>query len=151
MNVTTDTLETVKSVFMNLFCTPKNSLENPLFRASGHGGSTSRTFIVEDYSEDEYGQWATDEVTDEQGYIDDAKVVLLDMGRQRVYLAVQTVKKSPSEEKKRKGKAKGKVVSKELEECSLVKNKHRILNCGQKKIIRGGPKKKRGKKGFFER
>ena len=42
-------------------------------RVRGHGGSTNRTFIVENYAEDEYGQWATDEVFGEQGYIDDER------------------------------------------------------------------------------
>ena len=68
MNGTVYTLEAVKTVFMDLFCTPKSSKG-----VNGHCGSTSRTFIVEDYSEDEYGQWAMDEVTGEQGYIDDER------------------------------------------------------------------------------
>ena len=33
----------------------------------------TRTFIVEDFAEDEIGQWAKDEVTGEQGYIDNEK------------------------------------------------------------------------------
>ena len=33
----------------------------------------NRTFIVEDYAEDDFGQWAKDEVTGEQGYIDDER------------------------------------------------------------------------------
>ena len=41
-------------------------MENPSLRVSGHGGSTNRTFIVEHYPEDEYGQWTTDEATGEQ-------------------------------------------------------------------------------------
>ena len=56
MNVTAYTLEAVKTVFMELFCTPKSSMENPSLRVSGHGGSTSRTFIVENSAEDEFGQ-----------------------------------------------------------------------------------------------
>ena len=35
--------------------------------------STGRTFIVEDYADDAYGQWDTDSVTREQGYIDDER------------------------------------------------------------------------------
>ena len=31
----------------------------------------NRTFVVEDSAEDEFGQWAKDEVTGEQGSIDD--------------------------------------------------------------------------------
>ena len=33
----------------------------------------NRTFIVEDYAEDEFGHWVKDEVTGEQGYIDDER------------------------------------------------------------------------------
>ena len=38
-----------------------------------HASHASRTFIVEDFTEDEFGQWATDEVTGAQGYIDDER------------------------------------------------------------------------------
>ena len=58
-----------KTMFMDLFCTPKSSMDNPSIRESGHGGSTSIAVIVEDYVEDEQGQWVTDEVT----YIDDER------------------------------------------------------------------------------
>ena len=73
VNVTAYTLEAVKTVFVELFCSSKSSMENPSLFVSGHDGSTNRTFIVEDYPEDEYGQWASDEVTGEQGYIDDER------------------------------------------------------------------------------
>ena len=66
------TLESVRTVFVELFCTSKRSMENPLLRVSGHVGM-NRTFIVEDFAEDDFGQWATDEVTGEQGYIDDER------------------------------------------------------------------------------
>ena len=46
-------------------------MENPSLRVSGHVSSTNRTFIVGDCVEDDFRQWATDEVTGEQGYIDD--------------------------------------------------------------------------------
>ena len=72
-NVTAYTQEAVKTVFVKLFCSPKSSMENPSLRVSGHGGSTNRSFIVESYAEDECGQWAIDEVTGEQGYIDDER------------------------------------------------------------------------------
>ena len=65
MNVTVYTLEAVKTVFLELFCSPKSSMENPSLRVSRHGGSTSRTFIVEDYVEDEHGQWGADELVNE--------------------------------------------------------------------------------------
>ena len=38
--------------------------------------------------------------------------------------------------------------SKELEEYSLVKNKHRILNGSHRKIVLGGPKEKEARKVF---
>ena len=69
------------------------------------------------------------------------------MGRQRVFLAVQTIQEPPSEEKKQE-KEKVKVVSKEPEEHSLVKNKHRTRNGGQKKIVLGGPKENEARKAF---
>ena len=106
MNVTAYTFQAVKTVFVELFCTPKSSMENPSLRVSGHSGSTNRTFIVENNAEDEYGQWATDEVTREQG-IDDEKSCFLDVGRHRVCLGIQTIQRSLSV-KKRKGKGNGK-------------------------------------------
>ena len=73
MDIPADTFETVTTVFVELFCTPKSSMENPSLRVSGHFHSMNRTFIVEDYAEDEFGQWAKDEVTGEQGYVDDER------------------------------------------------------------------------------
>ena len=46
-------------------------MENFSLRVSGHGGSLNRTLIVEDCSEDDFGQRATDEATGEQGCVDD--------------------------------------------------------------------------------
>ena len=46
---------------------------NPSLRVNRHGGSTNRTFIVENFAEDEFGQQATDEVSGEQGHIDDER------------------------------------------------------------------------------
>ena len=60
MNDPAKTLEVVKTVLKDLFCTAKSSKDNPSLRVSGHGGSTSRTFIVEDCAEDDFGQRATD-------------------------------------------------------------------------------------------
>ena len=56
---------------MELFCTPKSSIDDPSLRVNKHSGSTSRAFIVEDLIGDEFGQRATDEATGEQGYVDD--------------------------------------------------------------------------------
>ena len=73
MNVTAYTFEAVRTLFVELFCTPKSSMKNPSLRVSGHGSSMNRTFIVEDCAADDFGRWATDEVTSEQGYIDDER------------------------------------------------------------------------------
>ena len=43
------TFESVRTVFGELFCTPKSSMENPSLRVSGHVSSMNRTFIVEDF------------------------------------------------------------------------------------------------------
>ena len=67
MNVTAHTFEAVKTLFVELFCTPKSSIENPSLRVGGYGSSMNRTFIVEDFDEDEFGQWPTDEATGERG------------------------------------------------------------------------------------
>ena len=48
-------------------------MDNPSLRVSGHGGSANITFISENYAEDEFGQRAIDEVTGEQGDIDDER------------------------------------------------------------------------------
>ena len=102
MNVAAYTFEAVGTVFVELFCTPKSSMENHSLRVRGYGSSMNRTFIVENGAEDDVGQWATDEVTGEQSYIDDEKSCFLDMGRLGVCLAVQTIQGPPGEEKKRK-------------------------------------------------
>ena len=72
-NVPAHTFEAARTVFFELFCTPKSSMENPSLRVSGYRGSLNRTFIVEGCSEDDSGQWATDEIIGEQGYVDDEK------------------------------------------------------------------------------
>ena len=62
-DVTAYTFEKEGAVFVELFCTPKSSLDNLSLRVNKYGGSTNRTFIVEDFIEDEFGQRATEEVT----------------------------------------------------------------------------------------
>ena len=59
--------------FLEFFCTPKGSLENPSLRVSGSGSNPSRTFIAENYLGDEHGLWAIDESTGEQGFFDDER------------------------------------------------------------------------------
>ena len=65
ITVTAYSLNTIQSVFVELFGTPKSSMENPSLRVRGSGGNASRTFIAENYPEDEYGPWAIDDSTGE--------------------------------------------------------------------------------------
>ena len=81
------TLDAVQTVLLEWFCTPISLMENSCLRVSGYGSSASKTFIVADYPEDEYGLWAIDEATGEGFFL----MMFLDMGRQRACLAVQKV------------------------------------------------------------
>ena len=72
-----------------------------------YGGHTSRIVIVEDYIEDEFGQWATAELTGEQGYVDDGGSCFWTWGQQRVCFVIQTIQE-PKIWKKGQGKAKNK-------------------------------------------
>ena len=49
-------------------------------------------------------------------------------------------------QEKVKGKEKAKVDSKEREERSLVKNKHRILNGSLQRVVLGGPKEEEARR-----
>ena len=53
MDIPAYTFETARTVFVELFCAPKSSMENPSLRVSGHVNSMNRTFIEED---DEFEQ-----------------------------------------------------------------------------------------------
>ena len=63
-------------------------------------------FIVEDYAEDEVGQWAKDEVTGEQGYVDDEKSCFWTWDHTE--FAWQSRPFKGRQVKRRKGKVKGK-------------------------------------------
>ena len=77
MEMSTYTFEVLRTVFVELDGKPV-----------AHVSSMNRTFVVEDYNaEDEFGQWAKDEVTGEQGHVDDENIMFLDMGRNWVCLA----------------------------------------------------------------
>ena len=56
---------------MKIFCTPQSAIEISSLRVNECGSHASRTFIVEDFIEDEFGLWSTDEATGEQGYVVD--------------------------------------------------------------------------------
>ena len=63
----------MKTLVTELSCTPKNSVKNLSPRVNRHGGSTNRLFIVQNYTDGGFGQWATDVVTCEQGHVDDER------------------------------------------------------------------------------
>ena len=46
INVAAYTFDTVRTVFVELFCTPRSSIENPSLRASGYGNDRNRSFLV---------------------------------------------------------------------------------------------------------
>ena len=63
------TFDLIREAFIELFCAPKSSIENPSFRVSGQG----RNFCVLDYGECEgsSGYWAMDEETGEEGFLEE--------------------------------------------------------------------------------
>ena len=124
---------------MELFCTPKSSTENPSLRVNRYGGHKSRTFIAEDFIDDEFGQWATEEVTGEQCYVNDERSCFWTWDNNE-YAWQSRPFKSQTLKNKVRAKEKAKVEQEEPEEHSLVKSNQRNQNCGLKKIVLGGPK-----------
>ena len=61
------TFEVVREVFLELFCMPKSSLDNPSLRTGGG----QRAFCILDQGEvaGEYGYWAEDDETGEEGFL----------------------------------------------------------------------------------
>ena len=92
VEVTAETFEAVRTVFVELFCTPKSSMENPSLRGNQSGSA-------EDFTEDELGRWATDDVTGEQGYVDDEGSCFRTWDN-NVCLAVQIIQDPKSEEER---------------------------------------------------
>ena len=122
-------------------------MENLSLRVSGHVNSMNRTFIVEDYAEDEFGPWAKDEVTGEQGYDDDERSCFWTWDDTWVCLASQTIQGPPGEKKRRKKKRKRqRTILKGLEEHSVEMNRYKIPNGGQKRSLLGGPKERQARK-----
>ena len=146
MTNTAGTRDAVQTVFVDLFCSLKSSMENPSLRVSGHDGSTSTIFIVEDDPEHENGQWATDEAT-----VNKAPLMMKDrvFGHETTTSVVgspESFRITKSKEEKVKEKVKAKVASKDLVRHTLVKNKLKTLSGGQEKIMFGGPRVKKERK-----
>ena len=102
----------VRTVFVELFCTPKSSIENPSLRLSGHVSSRNRTFIVGDYVEDDFNQWGTDKVTGEHGYVDDERSCFWTWDDTECAWQSTPIKGRQVKRRKGKGKEKGKGRSK---------------------------------------
>ena len=68
----------------------------------------NRTFIVENYAEDEFAQRATDEVTGEQGYIDDERSCSWTWDDNEYTWQSRPFKSHQVQRRKGKGKGKGK-------------------------------------------
>ena len=69
-NVPAYTFEVVRTVFVEFLCKRKISMKSPSLRVTGHGGSNEQNLHrVEECSENDLAQWATDEITGEQGNI----------------------------------------------------------------------------------
>ena len=115
-------------------------MENPSLRVSGHGGSSNRTFLVEDCSEDDIGQWAPDEVTGEHAYVDHKKSCFWTWDDNEYAWQSRPFKGRQLKRREEQAKEWTKEGPKGPEEHFLAKNKHKILNCGQKKTLLGGPK-----------
>ena len=102
-------------------------METPSLSVSGHGSSMNRTFIVEGCAVDDFGQWATDDVTGEQSYIDDERSCSCTWDASEYAWQSRPFKGRRGREEKEKAREN----PKEPEEHSLAKNKHKILNGGQ--------------------
>ena len=109
-------------------------MENPSLRVSGHGG-TNRTFIVENVLR----------MSMANGLLTKQLV------NKAILMMTTSMLGSPVSSKvaklgKEKVKVRAKVGSKELVKHTLVKNKHKILNGGQKKGKRGEKGSSKGEK-----
>ena len=103
-----------------------------------YGRHGSRNFLVEDFIEDEFGLWATDEALGEQGCVDDEALCFWAWDNNEYAWRSRPFKIGNSRSKV-EVKEKVKVHQQELEEHSLVKSKHMNQSCGLKKIVLGFP------------
>ena len=128
MTITACTLDAVQTVFVDLFCSPKCSMENPSLFVSGQDGSTNRTFIVEDYPEDEYGQWATDEATGEKVFFDDERSCFWAWDDNEHGWQSSQFKSREAKRRKGKGKGKGRTTFLKVNSVPLIQKRVQIMN-----------------------
>ena len=110
-------------------------METPSLRVSGHVSSMHRTFIAEDCAADDFGHWAKDEVTGEEGYID-AQISCV-WTWDDTECAWQSRPFKGRQVKRRKDDPKG------PEGHSLAMNRYKIPNGGQKRTLLGGLRKEK--------
>ena len=122
-------------------------MENPSLRVTGPVSSMNRTFIAEDYAEDDFGQWAKDEVTGEQFYVGDERSCFRTWDDIECVWQSRPYQGPPTENKTHEWKCEAqRFFQKEAEEHSLAKNKHKILKCGQRRTLLGAPKDAKARK-----
>ena len=138
------TFDVVRTLFVELFCTPRSSIENPSLRVSGYGNDRNRSFLVGESAEDEYGQWATDEITGEQGYVDDERSCFWTWDDKEYAWQSRLFKGRQLKRRREKEKEKGN--PRNMEKHFLAKNKNKSRNVGrQKRTLLGGSKAKERK------
>ena len=125
------TLDAVQTLFVELFCAPKSSVENPSLRVSGHGGSMSRTKWT-------VGCWRSNWW---------AKAILMMKNRVFGHGTTTCNLGSPDRsqvvkwrEEKIKERKKGKCGFKRIGKAFLVKNKHKTLKKWSEENMLGSPK-----------
>ena len=89
------------------------------------------------HAEDEFGQWTKDEVTGEQGYVDDERSCFWTWDDTECARQSRPFKGRQVRRRKRK---RPRTIQKGPEEHSLVMDKRKILNGGKKRTQFGGPK-----------
>ena len=99
------TFEGVRTVFIELFCAPRSSLDNPSLRVGGAANNSKAFCIIEDGEMDQvFGYWAEDDQTGETGFLPETEDVFwVYDDTNEVWLARRFIGRSL-----RRGSAKGK-------------------------------------------
>ncbi|OLP89146.1 Kinesin-like protein Klp59C [Symbiodinium microadriaticum] len=63
-------LNELREVYLEIFCTTKTSVENPLLAPSGHGGRKTFLVIDEGYLDKQEGYWVEDEEDGAEGFLE---------------------------------------------------------------------------------
>ena len=62
-------LNELREVYLEIFCTTKTSVDNPLLAPSGHGGRKTFLVIEEGYLDNQEGYWVEDEEDGAEGFL----------------------------------------------------------------------------------